>query len=54
LFVFKYLFYFIIFIIIYKYDTTALMIASEKKNFEIVKLLIENNADVNIQDKVFF
>jgi hypothetical protein len=40
--------------IIYKNGTTALMIASYKDYFEIVKILIENNADKNIQNKVFF
>jgi ankyrin repeat protein len=30
------------------------MIASFNENFEIVKFLIENNADVNIQNNVFF
>jgi ankyrin repeat protein len=33
---------------------TALIKVSLNGHFEIVKLLIENNADVNIQDKVFF
>jgi ankyrin repeat protein len=39
---------------IIKYGYTALMFASKKGYFEIVKLLIENNADVNFQNKVFF
>jgi ankyrin repeat protein len=30
------------------------MYASLNGNFEIAKLLIENNADMNIQNKVFF
>jgi hypothetical protein len=30
------------------------MLASIIGNFEIVKFLIENNADLNIQDNVFF
>jgi ankyrin repeat protein len=30
------------------------MFASMKGNFQIVKLLIENNADLNIQTKVLF
>jgi ankyrin repeat protein len=30
------------------------MIAAEKAHFEIVKFLIENNADINFQNKVFF
>jgi ankyrin repeat protein len=30
------------------------MLASEAGHFDIVKLLIENNADVNLQNKVFF
>jgi hypothetical protein len=29
------------------------MFASNYDHFEILKLLIENNADVNIQDNVF-
>jgi ankyrin repeat protein len=33
---------------------TALMDASCEGNFEIVKFLIENNADVNIKNKVLF
>jgi ankyrin repeat protein len=33
---------------------TALMIALKNDHFEIVKFLIENNADVNIQNDVFF
>jgi ankyrin repeat protein len=42
------------FITIYQNGTTALMYASEYGNFVIAKILIENNADKNIQDKVFF
>jgi ankyrin repeat protein len=30
------------------------MIAAEKGQFEIVKFLIENNADINFHNKVFF
>jgi hypothetical protein len=40
--------------IIFKYGDTALINASEQGHCEIVKLLIENNADVNIQNNVFF
>jgi hypothetical protein len=29
------------------------MIAAEKGNFEILKILIENNADIYIHNKVF-
>jgi ankyrin repeat protein len=43
-------FYFIIF---FKYGSTALMYASIYCHFENVKLLIENNADLNIQNGVF-
>jgi ankyrin repeat protein len=32
---------------------TALMVALEENNFEIAKLLIENNAEVNVQNNVF-
>jgi hypothetical protein len=50
--------YFAVFIFIYyyffKYGFTALTSASYYGHFEILKLLIENNADVNIQDEVFF
>jgi ankyrin repeat protein len=42
-----------VFIINYKNGTTALIYASEIGHFEIVKLLIENYAEVNIQDEVF-
>jgi ankyrin repeat protein len=30
------------------------MIASSFGHFEIIKFLIENNADINIQDEVFY
>jgi ankyrin repeat protein len=40
-------------IIIYKNGNTVLISASYNGHFEIVKLLINNNADLNIQDKVF-
>jgi ankyrin repeat protein len=44
-----------IFIFIFQNGYTALMIAAEKNHFEIVKLLIENNADINIHNaQVFF
>jgi hypothetical protein len=45
---------FFIFIIIKKNGNTSLIIAAEKGHFEIVKSLIENNADINIQDNVFY
>jgi hypothetical protein len=47
-----YLFFFLI--IDFKFGTTALIHAAEKENFKILKFLIENNSDINIQDKVFF
>jgi ankyrin repeat protein len=37
-----------------KNGRTALMLASQQGDFKIVNLLIENNADLNIQDDVFF
>jgi ankyrin repeat protein len=37
----------------YKDGNTALIYASCEGHFEIVKLLIANNADMNIQHKVF-
>jgi ankyrin repeat protein len=33
---------------------TALIIAAENGDFQIVKLLMENNADINFHNKVFF
>jgi ankyrin repeat protein len=44
----------IIILILIKYGNTALIYASENGFFEIANLLIENNADVNTQNKVFF
>ena len=35
-----------------KYCETALMIASSEGNLEIVKLLVENGADVNIKSDI--
>jgi ankyrin repeat protein len=54
-----YYYLFIIFFLLLLYSNvksgyTALIIASEQGQFENVKLLIENNADLNVQNKVFF
>jgi hypothetical protein len=52
-------FYIVLFIfnfitIIFKDCNAALSIASKKGKFEILKFLIENAADVNMKDEVFF
>jgi ankyrin repeat protein len=38
----------------FKNYCTALIIASKNGNFKVLNFLIENNADMNIQDEVFF
>jgi ankyrin repeat protein len=54
---FLFLLFFFIFIttiiFFFKYGYTALMYASQIGHSEIAKFLIENNANVNIQNDVF-
>jgi ankyrin repeat protein len=40
-------------LLFFKNGTAALMYVSENGYFDIVKFLIANNADMNIQDNVF-
>jgi hypothetical protein len=49
-----YIFLYLFFYYYLKFGDTALIYASHYGYFEIVKFLIENNAEVNIQNKVFF